>query len=103
MLAWLQMQSTETLTLPHPTRRGLMSSRDSPPPTEPNQLLSGSKRVRALLEATGLSSAEAARALDVDERKLLDWCQSDLNLPPRWVLMSLQRLVKLRQRLKPRR
>jgi hypothetical protein len=80
-----------------------MSSRNSPPPTQPNQLLSGSERVRALLEATGLSSAEAARALDVDERKLLDWCQSDLNLPPRWVLVSLQRLVKLRQRLKPRR
>lgn len=83
-----------------------MSSRDSPPPddppTEPNEPLSGSERVRALLEATGLSSAEAARALDVDERKLLDWCQSDLNLPPRWVLVSLQRLVKLRQRLKPR-
>ena len=83
-----------------------MSSSDSPstddPPTEPDQLLSGPERVRALLVATGLSSAEAARALDVDERELLDWCQSDLNLPPRWVLMSLQRLVKLRQRLKPR-
>src|ERR1700693_3060574 len=98
------MQSTEKFISPHPTR-GLMSSRDSPPPddppTEPKQL-SASERVRALLEATGLSSAEAARALDVDERKLLDWCQSDLNLPPRWVLVSLQRLVKLRQRLKQR-
>lgn len=84
-----------------------MPSRNSPPPDDPptelGQLLSGPERVRALLEATGLSSAEAARALDVDERKLLDWCQSDLNVPPRWVLMSLQRLVKLRQRLKPRR
>ena len=35
-------------------------------------LLSGPDQVRALLEATGLSVAEAARALDVDARRLLE-------------------------------
>jgi hypothetical protein len=81
-----------------------MPSRDSPPPDRPTEPShpSGSEQVRGLLEATGLSYAEAARALDVDERKLRDWCQSDLNQPPNWVLLSLQRLVKLRQRVKPR-
>lgn len=66
-----------------------------------DQNLSSSARIRGLLEASGLSSAEAARALDISERTLLNWCQSDLNEPPSWVLASLQRLVKLRRKLKP--
>ena len=56
-------------------------------------------RMRALLVASGLSPLEAARALDVDERTLLYWCQPRGKiLPPQWAIEMLGRLVALRKK-----
>jgi len=49
--------------------------------------------------ASGLSPSEGARALGVDEKTLLYWCQPNGKiLPPRWALQMLSRLVALKQK-----
>jgi DNA-binding transcriptional regulator YiaG len=58
-----------------------------------------SDRIRSLLVASGLSAPEAARALGVDEKTLLYWCQSNGKLlPPRWAIQMLSRLVAMRKK-----
>jgi hypothetical protein len=59
---------------------------------------SDSDRLRGLLVASGLSPSEGARALGVDERTFLYWCQPNGKLlPPRWAIQMLSRLVALRK------
>jgi hypothetical protein len=71
------------------------SSDDKPP----LQGESSPDRMRALLVASGLSPLEAARALNVDERTLLYWCQPRAKiLPPQWAIEMLGRLVALRKK-----
>jgi hypothetical protein len=66
---------------------------------DPVHSASDSDRIRSLLIASGLSASEAARALDVDERMLLYWCQPNGKLvPPRWAIQMLSRLVTLRKK-----
>jgi hypothetical protein len=65
----------------------------------PSQSESGPDRMRALLVASGLSPLEAARALDVDERTLLYWCQPGGKiLPPQWAIEMLGRLIAMRKK-----
>jgi hypothetical protein len=69
--------------------------------TDPVHSGSDSDRLRALLVASGLSASEGARALSVDERTLLYWCQPNGKLlPPSWAIEMLGRLVAMKQKAK---
>jgi hypothetical protein len=60
---------------------------------------SDSDRIRGLLVASGLTASEGARALGVDEKTLLFWCQPNGKLlPPRWAIQMLSRLVAMRKK-----
>jgi hypothetical protein len=60
---------------------------------------SDSDRIRSLLVASGLSPSEGARALGVDEKTLLYWCQPNGKLLlPRWAIQMLSRLVAMRKK-----
>jgi hypothetical protein len=51
--------------------------------------------------ASGLTASEAARALGVDEKTLLYWCQSSSKLlPPHWAIEMLGRLVAMKKKAK---
>jgi hypothetical protein len=61
-----------------------------------------SDRLRNLLVASGLSAAEAARALSVDEKTLLYWCQPNGKLlPPSWAIEMMSRLVTMKRKAEP--
>jgi hypothetical protein len=71
------------------------------PPTPEAQEGSASDRLRALLVSSGLSLPEAARALSVDEKTLLYWCQPNGKLlPPRSAIEMLARLVGMKKKAK---
>jgi hypothetical protein len=71
---------------------------DSPPAPEAEEG-SASDRLRALLVSSGLSPSEAARALGVDEKTLLYWCQPNGKLlPPRSAIEMLGRLVGMKKK-----
>ena len=58
-----------------------------------------SDRLRGLLVASGLTAYEGARALGVDEKTLLSWCQPNGKvLPPAWAIQMLGRLVAMRKK-----
>jgi hypothetical protein len=60
---------------------------------------SDADRIRSLLVASGLTASEGARALGVDEKTLLYWCQPNGKLlPPRWAIQTLNRLVVMRKK-----
>lgn len=62
---------------------------------------SDSDRLRNLLVSSGLSPSEAARALGVEEKALLYWCQPNSKLlPPRWAIDMLSRLVGMKHKAK---
>jgi hypothetical protein len=62
---------------------------------------SDSNRLRNLLVSSGLSSSEAARALSVEEKTLLYWCQPNGKLlPPRWAIDMLGRMVAMKRKSK---
>ena len=66
-------------------------------PTTPAE--SDPDRLRKLLVSSGLSPAEAARALSIDEKTLLCWCRPNSKLvPPRWALEMLTRLVAMKKK-----
>jgi hypothetical protein len=78
-----------------------MSKKDLSPPAPGTDRAQApdSDRLRNLLVASGLSPSEGARALGVDEKTLLYWCQPNGKiLPPRWALQMLSRLVALKQK-----
>jgi len=78
-----------------------MSDKDISAPTAEPHVQSDPDRLRSLLVSSGLSAAEAARALSVDEKTLLYWCQPNSKLlPPRWAIEMLGRLVAMKRKSK---
>jgi hypothetical protein len=63
---------------------------------------SNSDRLRQLLVSSGLSPAEGARALNIDEKTLLYWCQPHSKLlPPRWAIEMLSRVAAMKRKVQP--
>jgi hypothetical protein len=82
-----------------PRRRDGMNSWDHGASSPaPHHVHFDTDRLRALLLATGLSESQGARALGVEEKTLLSWCQPNGKfMPPSWAIQALSLLVARRR------